>query len=92
MDKKILKLLSSGNNADVEIAKILISKASEEEQALYKHLYLILINTSSNFDRNFSGTCEYNIMKIYAALDVIYDGNHKDIAEDSIINLFKNVK
>lgn len=92
MDKKILKLLSSGDNADVEIAKILMSKASEEDQALYKYLYMLIINTGSDFDRNFSETCGYNIRNIYAALDIIYDTKHRNIAEASVINLFKNVK
>jgi len=92
MDKKILKLLSSGNNADIEIAKILMSKASEEDQALYKYLYMLIINTSSDFDRNYSEICGYNITNIYTALDDIYNVKHKDIAEASVINLFKNVK
>lgn len=92
MDKKILKLLSSGNNADVEIAKILMSKASEEDQALYKYLYMLIINTGSDFDINFSETCGYDIRNIYAALDIIYNTKHKNIAEILLTNLFKDVK
>lgn len=92
MDKKILKLLSSGNSADIEIAKILMSKASEEDQVLYKYLYMLIINTSSEFDLQFSGTSGYNIKNIFSALDDIYNTKHKSIAEILLTNLFKDVK